>query len=151
GQQTHVEVPCPAGTKVVGGGAYGSDADVGAQSINSTYPRQDRRKYFWEINMNNADSTDQTGIAIAVCGSAAGYLLKHKRMVSYAGEDTLIIQRCGRLGTQVPLGGGIQASSTSTSDYFIMDGPETRGGVPYRWWTDEYNGSSEDATSTGWI
>jgi len=145
GQQTHQEVPCPAGTKVVGGGAYGEDADVGGQAINSMYPRKDGADYYWEVNMNNADVTDQGAIAIAICGSAAGYRIRHTHSKpNRSGKVTLLQEGCD---PQVTLGGGVQSGSTATSVFVSASSTETG----FEWLAKENNQSSQDTTMTVWV
>jgi hypothetical protein len=100
----------------------------------------------WFIHMDNASpSTDNTATAVAVCGKGVkGY----KKVVSApvtnpAGDQTQAFVGCP--GSKVPIGGGMQSSSSSPLVTINSSNPTSTGWEGY-----ENNGSLADETIWAW-
>jgi hypothetical protein len=104
---------CPAGTKVLGGGAQSASPDL-HQTMNSSWPYKVGSTYYWGVYMNNAGTGDDSFYVLAVCSkysvSKAGYGIVDGTMVSNpAGTQTEASVTCP--SGQAVIGGGIEASS----------------------------------------
>lgn len=118
GTSTYATVQCPAGTRVVGGGALSWSQDL-AVNINSSFPfypvyRGD--KYSWNIKMNNGSAHDTRVDVQAVCSSyplRTGYQFAFGS-ASYNPAHTQTTTSVGCPSPSVPLGGGIRLMETPT-------------------------------------
>jgi hypothetical protein len=118
GFQTRTTVQCPAGTKVLGGGAYSSTTSV-AVNLNSTFPVKtgtgSTATYSWSTDMNNADTADHSVTGYAVCGKERGYHIYHGGVGpvnAYSEGGTSVA--CSQ-NPKVPIGGGMRSGSGSTT------------------------------------
>jgi hypothetical protein len=153
GQQTHLSVPCPAGTKVLGGGGFVGRLGVSnglLVNISASYPLKSgsgaTAVYSWELSMNNRrQSRDETAEALAVCDKATGYGLHHGPLrVAPANAQTGTSIACP--SPTVPLGGGVTSTSTST----LVNLNSTYVASSTSWQVFENNASASDSTLQAW-
>jgi hypothetical protein len=137
GTQALATAVCPAGTRVLGGGAASTSSDT-AVNLNSSYPFKRRvgasTQFSWQVEMNNA-SANQTGvIPVAICGRERGYrFVKGPAVSNPAGQSTSASATCP--GATVPIGGGLVSKSGNVLTNLIEAAPTSTG-----WLSQEGNG-----------
>jgi len=107
--------PCPAGTKVLGGGSF-SPLGVLGDTVDASFPVKtgsgSSATYSWQTFMNNATGFGTTEDSFAVCGSAKGYAFIHGKSV----DNPTGAQDGGEADCKtpkVPLGGGVSETETA--------------------------------------
>jgi hypothetical protein len=107
GRESNQPVDCPAGTKVLGGGALSWSQDL-AVNLNESYPGPFGHPYTWWVDMNNASAFDTKFDAMAICSrypSTGGYVINGVDATNPAGTQSFASAPCFR--PTVPIGGGL--------------------------------------------
>jgi hypothetical protein len=141
--QATVTAPCPAKTKVLGGGGIMMDSGTLNGNLNSSIPVSGG----WRVDGNNSGSfPDTTVTAWVVCGKGLKGVtdIAGSSVVNTAGVQTVAQVTCPT--NTVPLGGGGISSSLATSVNINSSIPTSNG-----WLVDENNGSPSDATITAYV
>ena len=106
--QGGVSAPCPAGTVVMGGGAFASSSSVGA-NINSSYPVTDGSA--WNAYESNTSGGSDTLTSYAICAKRPRfYAVEGNSVDNPAGTETFVSVACP--ATYKVLGVGAVGSST---------------------------------------
>lgn len=140
--QTNGHVTCPAGTKVLGGGAS-TTLPTSTVFLESSYPSAHLRpqSYSWEVTMDNPNGASGTFVVLALCGKEPGYAIEVGSGVENpVGTRTTAGIDC--TAGKTAIAGGVYANY----DFFLSGVNigstwwSTNG-----WWTSETNDSSESA------
>lgn len=148
GSQNLGSVSCPAGTKVLGGGASSPTIDL-AQNINESVPFHSGRIYGWSVFMNNSGGNADSFNVYAVCSKYSptnnGYTIVEGASVSDPpGTQTFSSVGCPA-GDSV-LGGGQSNDSISTATSLNSNWPSSTTG----WGAWENNGSGSTVSDNAW-
>jgi hypothetical protein len=131
---------CPRGTKILGGGAYGTSASIG-DSMNSSYPSGNG----WHVDFNNATPDDQSFFVYAVCSrysSTTGYQVVTGAPVDNpAGAQAVAEAFCPT--NLAALGGGVFSNASSTQVNINVTDPSSGA-----WVSRENNADTVDHSIT---
>jgi hypothetical protein len=145
GTQVQTSVQCPIAStghrmKVFGGGGIGNSFGL-LQNINTDFPVKTSKS--WRVDMNNAGSSDESGVVYAVCGMRAGWEVDAGTAVANpASSQSFANVACSSGKTSV--GGGVYSDSGSTSVNLNATWPQSNS----LWGSYENNASGSDASIT---
>jgi len=129
GFQQAAVVTCPAGTKVLGGGGYGSSTGLN-ENLNSSFPLKEKKLYSWRIDVNNAESFDAFATSYAVCGTAKAYTLS-VGLPSTLLPNTQSSNGRTCIAPQVPIGGGVFTDTGQLTANINSAYPTSNGWINY--------------------
>ena len=122
GTQNYVQVTCPKGTVVLGGGAY-SDSTDPADNMNSSFPSVSKKKVgSWFGNMNNGSGSDASVTSSAICArKPKGYKQYFTTVQNPAGQQTAASTTCQAgmpiSGGPISEGGGLSVNMGASLAY----------------------------------
>jgi hypothetical protein len=142
GTQSSGTAACPAGTKLVGGGAVISSTSL-SENLNSSIPSSDGLT--WRVYVNNSSATNGTFRVYAVCVKSVGKyaVVTGTGLSNPAGAQTSATVTCPK--NTFPLGGGGFSSSGSTLVNLNSSIPLSSG-----WRVDVNNASTGTNTATAY-
>jgi hypothetical protein len=144
GVQTSGNVACPAGTKVIGGGAFSASSST-AVNFNTSIPQNNG----WRVDMDNTSGADTGFTVYGVCHKKLpGYSISITAPISNpAGQQTTASAPCTNpSATSRAIGGGAFSGSGNTSVQMNSSFPDGSNG----WTTFEQNFSGAATTVTGY-
>jgi hypothetical protein len=109
GAHTTFTAPCPTGSKPLGGGVHVASSDLSVNMAN-TLPLSRQ----WQVDENNAGTTDTTATAIVICGSVP----KYRQIIAplhHVPAQSQVLVKATCPAPFVVMGGGGFSGSLSTS------------------------------------
>jgi hypothetical protein len=135
--------PCPRGTRILGGGAFGSSTSIG-DSMNSSYPSGNG----WHVDFNNATPSDQNFTVYAVCSRYAlttGYKVVTGSPVDNPPGAQAVAEAFCPTNTAA-LGGGVFSNASSTQVNINVTDPSSGA-----WVNRENNADTSDHSITPYV